>query len=350
MNSKLFLGIIFLTAFFVQSSAHADSSILSPEENLWLKSRNNTIVFYPEKNHPPFSYQSPSGRTQGLFIDYIELISEKIGAKVEYLSPRSLSQIQDDMKAGKKDTVISISGTKEREEYLFFTEEYISVPAVIVVRKDSGIKNDRTLNDFSGKEVAVVDGYAVEGFIQKNFPRIVLERVSDDEVGLQQLVLGEVDAVVMDIVTLSHYLSKQVLNSVKIVGNTGFDYKYAFAVAKGDTIAQSVLEKGLSQISKSDRDILNDKWVTSPSEERSKSPFENGALPYFSGTLIALLGFAFVINRKYSKSRHSHLKLGVDELKEELAELAHANRALKRDMEEIKELEEDIEKKMEKID
>ena len=72
----------------------------------------------------------------GLSIDIIELIAKKIGVKIEYLPARPLSQIFDDVKAGKGDVVTSITHTKEREEFLYFTENYVTIPAVIVVRKD----------------------------------------------------------------------------------------------------------------------------------------------------------------------------------------------------------------------
>lgn len=341
----VFLGVL-LTASFIRAESH----ILTPEESLWLKSRNNTIVVYPEKNFPPFSYTNASGTPNGISIDYIKLIAKKINAKVEFLPARSRSQILDDIKTNKGDVITSLTDTKDREEYLYFSDEYISSPAVIVTRKDYNRKV-KNLTDFNGKRVAVGDSYAVEEHIRTNFPSVVIESVTDDEFGLQQLVLGEVDAAIMDIASLSYFISKQVLSSVKIVGNVGFEYKLAFAVPKDKEILQSIIDKGLSQISQSERDVLNEKWI-SPSlkSENNLSSFDSETTPYFLATTIALFGFAFVINRKYSKSRHSHLSLGVNELKEELAELAHANRILKKDMEEVKELEEDIEKKIEKLD
>jgi ABC-type amino acid transport substrate-binding protein len=172
---------------------NAVNSILSPEETLWLKSRNDTIVVYPEKNSPPYSYQNSSGTPQGLSIDYIDLIAEKIGAKIQYLPARSRSQILDDVRQNKKgDVVTSLTDTKEREDILYFSDTYVTTPAVIVVRKDLDKGKTLALSDLTGKKVAIGDQYAVEEFVRINNPRIVIESVVDDESGLQQVVLGEI--------------------------------------------------------------------------------------------------------------------------------------------------------------
>ncbi|MBY0376779.1 transporter substrate-binding domain-containing protein, partial [Patescibacteria group bacterium] len=226
--------------------------LLSPEETLWLKQRNNTIVVYPEQNNPPYSYQDPAGNLQGLSIDYLELIAEKVGAKIQYLTPRSRGQILSDVEKGKGDVIAFITANKDQDSQLLFTESYATVPVVIVVRKDFNKGSSLTLNDFNGKQVAMIDGSAIEDYVNINYPRVVREGVTDDEVGLQQVVLGEADAAVMDVASLSYYLSKQVLSSVKIAGNTGLDSRPAFAMTKDKGLLQSILEKGLSQITTND--------------------------------------------------------------------------------------------------
>lgn len=272
-NSNLIFSFLCALALVFSLTPYKSfaQELLTPEETLWLQSRNNTLVVYPEKGFPPFSYQSSSGTPQGLSIDYIELIAEKIGAKIEYLPARSRFQILEDIKNGKGDLITAIASTKEKETSLYFTDNYITISTVIVVRKDFNEKKVLTVADLTGKKVAVGEGYALAEFLNKNYPRIILEKVTDDEVGLQQLVLGEVDVAVMDIASLSFYLSKQVLSSVKIVGSVGFDYNLGFAVPKDKEILQAILDKGLSQISKTDREILNEKWISVPNQEDNTS-------------------------------------------------------------------------------
>ncbi len=355
----VFLCLLISTFTLIPQAGHADTALLDKEENLWLKSRDNTIVVYPQKNFPPYSYQSATGTPQGLSIDYIELIGKIIGAKIQYLPARPLSQILDDVKENKKgDVLVPLADTKAREEFLYFSDTYLTVPAVIVVRKDLDIDNSLMLGDLSGKKVAVGDTYAVEDYIRTTNPRVVIEPVVDDESGLQQVVLGEVDAAVMDIASLSYYLSKQVLNSVKVVGTTGFEYKLAFAVPKDKEILQSIIDKALMQISAHDREVLNEKWISVSNNKGVGNSFfsrienNSGAILIGIFCVLAILGLIFALRK-----RHIHFpsylmrkRRMVEELEEEMIELENTSKNLMEELQDVRALEEDIKKKLNNID
>jgi ABC-type amino acid transport substrate-binding protein len=347
---------IFLAIFFVPFNTFADSDILSKEENLWLKSRNNTIVVYPEKNYPPYSYQNTSGIPQGLSIDFIELIAQKLGIRIEYLPARPLSQILDDAKhSNKADVITSLTQTKEREDFLYFSDFYINSPAVIVVRKDRGGKSNMILSDLTGERVAIGSKYAVEEFVRTNNPRVIIEPVTDDETGLQQLVLGEVDAAIMDVTSLSYYLSKQVLNSVKVVGSTGFEYKLSFAVPKDKEILQSILDKGLQQVGKNDRKIITDKWVTFANDIKQENPVISYINKNFNIIILYLLLIFIIILLVRKNKGHflfgHHRKINpASKLKEEILQLEDASKELIDELEDVKNLENELKERVRKIE
>ncbi|MDQ3075960.1 MAG: transporter substrate-binding domain-containing protein [bacterium] len=327
---------------------------LTPEEDLWLKSRNSVIVVHPEKNDPPFSYTSAGGNIQGLSIDYMELIAEKVGAKIEYLSPKSRSQIIDELKTGKGDVATGLTAMPESEVSFIFTDSYIAVPTVIVVRKDFEKRKALTLNDMNGKRVSVVSGSALEGYIRENYPRVVIEDVTDDEVSLQQVVLGEVEAAALDVASLSFYLSKQVLSSVKIVGNTGFDYKPSFALLKDKAMLQAILEKGMTQISITERTDLTDKWINVPIEEGANTSFMKSIEEAFTINglyaligVIMLLGFVALFHHKRGfRSNFLRKAHDINELKKEFEELEEVNELLSEELNEVKTQESKLKEKI----
>ncbi len=343
--------------FFLAPHALDAASLLTPEETAWLSSRKNTIIIYPEKSNPPFSYQSASGSLQGLSIEYIELVAEKIGANIEYLTPRARSQIIADIVDGKGDVLVTLSHSDGRAEELRFTESYVTVPVVIVVRKDFEKRATLTLSDFNGKRVALVDSSGIELFTRENYPRVVVETVSDDEIALQQVVLGEVDAAAMDVASLSFLLSKQVLTSVKIAGSTGLDYSIAFAVPKGKEMLQSILDRGLSQISANDRALLAEKWVALPGNIPTKTsigewlsrPETKTAMYVGIGAILLIAILSFRRNRFWRYSfRQKHHAIG--RLKSEISELEETSRALTEELEQVKALEENIQQKLKEIE
>jgi|GEM_PF-5472825 len=113
-NLTISVLLFFGLTVYVQAQS---TSLLTKEESFWLASRNDTIVVYLEQNNPPYSYQNAAGNLQGLAVDYIELIAEKIGTRIEYLAPRSRTQVLEDMKTGKGD-IATLTPDKEREGYL----------------------------------------------------------------------------------------------------------------------------------------------------------------------------------------------------------------------------------------
>ncbi|HEV7702249.1 MAG TPA: transporter substrate-binding domain-containing protein [Candidatus Paceibacterota bacterium] len=350
--------LIFTFLFFLAVPALAQTkNILSPEEDLWLKSRNSTIVVYPEKNNPPFSYVSAGGNIQGLAIDYIELIAEKVGAKITYLLPQSRSQILDEFTKGKGDVMVGLMDTNNPKSDFIFTDSFVTVPTVLVVRKDFKEKSSPlSLNDFNGKRVSVVGSSDLEAYIHQNYPRVVIEDVTDDEVSLQQIVLGEVDSGAMDIASLSYYLSRQVLSSVKVAGNTGLDYKPTFALLKDKAILQSILEKGMTQISTSDRGLLTDKWITVSGGEQEDnsflSVFKDGSLVPLYGLLILILFalvFSLLRHRRFGMRYFQKLDTA-SELKKELNELKGADDILAEEIKTIKAQESKIEEKIESLE
>lgn len=224
-----------------------------------------------------------------------------------------------------------------------------------MARKDVPQSSGLTPNDYNGKRLAVVDGSALESYIRTNYPRIVVEEVTDDEIALQQVVLGEVDVAAMDIASLSYYISKQVLSSVKIVGNTGFDYNPAFAVQKDKQILQGILEKGLSQVSTSERVVLSEKWVAVPGEQPARLSWIKNHFGVGVVVLVLLIGFLgisigiFFVKHRHIPFRHMYKRRAIDSLKDEMVELEYANNELVQELEDIKTMEKDIQEKIKEI-
>lgn len=362
----IFVTLALLT--FLQPS-YAEATILAPDQSEWLQKHKNTLVVRPEKNYPPFSFISSNSSTKpkGLAVDYLELIARKIGAQPTYLEPRSRAMILEDLKSGKEGIALALTESDERSSYLYFSEPFITLPAIIIVRKDyKHSSKELTLGDFNAKQVSITEGSAVSKYIADNYPRIIIESVTDDEVGLQKLLLGEVDAAVMNLASLSYYTSKDMLSYVTVAGQTGFEYKLAFAVPKSMPDLQVILNAGLKDITPTEKEIIKDRWITFPSQQNDKKsmifPFLSVGAPLWigisisAGVIILILLIIIIIHNR----RHHHLHIAsveranskkqkLSELTKELEELESANSVLGENMEEIKALERSIQEKIEHI-
>jgi ABC-type amino acid transport substrate-binding protein len=265
--------LLLLVSFFSPISfIYAKSSLLNSEENIWLDSRNNTISVIPERNNPPFSFNDSSYISQGIFIDYIKLVAEKLGAKVEFITPRTRSDIILGMSESKAEYVSTLEVNKSEDQSVIFSDPYSTFPVVIAVRKDYESNGGMTLDNFNNKSIAVIKDSPLSSYIKQNYPRVVTEEVVDNELALQKVALNEVDAAVINSASLTYLLSKQSMRSIKVVGSLALDSKMAIVVPKGKAVLNSILSKGLKEISAKEHQQIIDKWIYLPNEKNIKNP------------------------------------------------------------------------------
>lgn len=355
------LGILFCPTI-------AGAAVLAPDQARWLEKHNNTLIVRPEKSYPPFSFVSsaPSIRPKGLAVDYLELVARKIGAQPTYLEAKSRSIILSELKSGKEGVILALSESQNQDDSFYFSEPFISLPAVIVTRKDYlRSSKELTLADFNGKQLSMTEGYSVMDYVKNNYQRVIIEPTTDDEVALQKVLLGEVDGAVMDLASLSYYTSRDMLSYVVVAGQTGFDYKLSFAVPRSMPDLQVILNAGLKEVTPSEQQIIKDRWITFPSH--SDSPRSFWALFFTSTPLwigLSVLGAVIIIVLLISIIIHTrrHHSLHIDfvsrtkerehalsKLNDQLKELENTNAVLGQNMQEIKSLEKTIQEKIEEI-
>ena len=98
-------------------------STLSVEEKAFLKA-HPVIRVHNEKDWPPFNYFE-YGTPRGLSIDYMDLVAEKLGIKVDYITGPSWNEFLDMVKRKDLDVMLNIVKTEDRNKYLLNTEPYI---------------------------------------------------------------------------------------------------------------------------------------------------------------------------------------------------------------------------------
>lgn len=216
------------------------------------------IRFAPEKDYPPFVSAGAGGQVQGLSVDVLDIVRPRLPAGVEMLPPDNLANILQAARRGEVDLISSLRPTPERAEFLAFTEPYVKVPAVLVVRQGPAAP---ALKDLEGRSVAVGKGYAVEAFVRSQYPQIRWVAVSDDLTGFQQLMRSEVDGVVADVASISDAKRHSGVRGVQVGETLPFEYELSFAYRKDLTALGAALNAGLQDISPATRQALLRRWI-----------------------------------------------------------------------------------------
>ncbi|MBT6330397.1 MAG: transporter substrate-binding domain-containing protein, partial [Kordiimonadaceae bacterium] len=160
---KLFVLIIML--FFsgtvayaqtlpVQENEHVISEAvvsLTAEEKQWI-SEHPLITATNKMDSSPNEFVR-AGEAAGFSVDYLNLIAENVGLKIEYVNGYSWSELITQLEERKIDVSHNIFQTNERTEYLNFTDPYVYLPHAIF--KNTGSENYSNDESFEGKSIGI---------------------------------------------------------------------------------------------------------------------------------------------------------------------------------------------------
>ena len=167
---------------------------------------------------------------------------------------------------------------------------------MIIVREK--VKAPLTMDTLKGMKVSVVSGYAVHEFFTRQYPEVTIDVVPDVQTGLRKVSFGTSDAFVENLATASYYIEKEGIANLRIAGESGLATKWHLLRASDWPLLNSILEKGLAQISEAEKKAIYKKWI--PLEQ--KTIFTSKAFQ-----TVILVSFLCV---SHAYLRHNHLEQG----------------------------------------
>ncbi|MDY6824560.1 MAG: transporter substrate-binding domain-containing protein [Thermodesulfobacteriota bacterium] len=234
---------------------------LTTEEKVFLR-KHPVLRVDNLKNWPPFNFNS-KGRLSGFCVDYMNLLADKLGIEIEYVSGPTWEGFMGMLQAGTLDCLCDIVETPDRRERIAFTDPYFSIFSGIVVRKD----NDRytRLKDLAGKVVAVPEDFYYEEILNRHYSGLQISVEKDILDCLKAVSAGKAEAAlaekpVFDYLINQHFLTD--LKSVPIMGSRHFeDTPVSIGVRKDRRILVDILEKAMARISRQERAGLARRWI-----------------------------------------------------------------------------------------
>ncbi len=231
---------------------------LTPSEKQWLDS-HPVVRIGIDSEWAPVEFVNESGEYSGISRDYIEQLEKLLAIRFEVIKTDSWIGTMEKIQTGAIDLLPAITPTEQRQEYLDFTERYLSLPIMLFADQDAEYI-DR-LSDLLGKKVAVVKQYATDDFLTLNHPELDLVRVANTSEGLSMVANGEVTAFVGNMVTTGFYLGKLGYSQIKIAGETPYRLKVSMAVNKDKIMLLSIMNKAIAAISEDQRVLIYRRWV-----------------------------------------------------------------------------------------
>lgn len=341
--SILLAFILSVAGFFLASGEKGARVLLTDEEKIWLDKHKNSIKIGVDPVFMPVS-GIEDGKITGMMADYFERIEKILGIRFKTVLVSDFDTMLNMTRQNKIDIAGGIAKTPDRSEYLLFSQPVIKYPAVMITRKD--LSASLSLANMKHMKICAGKGYAVWGYLKREYPDYDLYAVSDDLAGVKGVEKGIYDVAITDFFSVSYYLKKKEFASIKAAGNVGFTYALAFGTVKSEPILNSILIKALDQISEKEREDIFNKWIQLgySSNYMTSRTFYAGLA--FIAAILVLSFCAYMWNRTLAR-KISEKATELIERKEHLnAEIAlrtdglvRINTELKKALSEIKTLE-----------
>lgn len=256
---------------------------LTAEEKEWIV--NHPIVYYaPDPEYAPYEHYV-KGSLKGIipeFIKEIELIS---GLNIEYVQLDSWGTVIEHAKVGTVDFIFAAK-TKQRKDYLIFTETVIGYPNVII--SNFALEGDISIENLGDYSIAYLNDFAIEEYIDLIYPEANTIGYDTVEEALKDVSFGKVDTLLGDIGQLSYYISKLKLSNIKIHDESSYYYDLRFAVTNNQELLRSILDKSLSVLNEEKRERIIRKWVI-VEDSRSLSDESKRALSAMGVLVVSVL-------------------------------------------------------------
>ncbi len=301
------------------SSGH-DSSILTDGDHIWL-TNHPEIRLAPDPQFLPIEYFDKQGRYVGIAADYIALIEKKLGVTFKKVQLESWDAVLDKSRNREVDLWGAAVPTPQRLKYMNFTQPFLKLPAVILVRKQ--VTEQLSLDTLQGMKVAVVSGYGIHDHILNKYPDIQLDVVPDIQTGLKKVSVGLVDAMVANIALATTYIEQGGITNLRIAGESGYAYQWALASRNDWPELNRILDKALAHITPMERKAIHSKWITL--ERPPAKTFKEIAI-----SLAVVLGILGVVGVLFwNRSLTHQVARRTQELKAELLERRQVESALR---------------------
>ncbi|AMO56902.1 response regulator [Endozoicomonas montiporae] len=232
---------------------------LTEDERHWL-AQHHVLRTVLNTNNPPLAFKDDKGDIQGIAVDFIRLIEERLGITIQIEESNNFSEVLGQAYRRELDLLPMVQRTDERSRYLDITKPVFTVPTVILARSsDTSI---RSLPDLKGKTVGYIPGYAAFEYFRERVPEIDFKPVPNAANGLNRISTGSLDAIIINLATASYQLERLKLTNIHIVGEAGFSYEYAVGSRNDWPVLGTILDKTVNSFTSDELTALQARWVS----------------------------------------------------------------------------------------
>lgn len=231
---------------------------------------DGVLTVATEPAFPPFESQGADGELEGFDIDLMLAIGETAGLEIQFES-LPFDGIIPALQSGTVDAAISgMTITEERANTVDFSSPYFKAGLAIAVQE--GNDDIASFEDLEGKKIAVQIGTTGAGQAEE-IPGAEISTFDSAPLALQELVNGNVDAVINDAPVTLFAISSDNITGLKVVGELLTEEFYGIALPKDSANLEAVNDALATMIADGTYAEIYQEWFGAEPPELPESAF-----------------------------------------------------------------------------
>lgn len=204
--------------------------------------RQGELIMVTEAGFAPFEFYDGQ-EIVGIDVEIGKAIAEELGKELVIIDT-DFTSVLEKVKSGDADfAAAGLSITEERSKEVDFSIEYVVSKQVIVVKKDSDIRN---IKDLNGKKVSVQLGTIADTVLEEKYPEIKLIKHQKYSLAVKDVLMENSSALVMDSLPAEEVIRQN--PELKILSPELFTDTYGIAVKKGNRELLDVINRVLERL------------------------------------------------------------------------------------------------------
>lgn len=226
---------------------------LNDEEKQWLI--DNPTMTYGGANWRPVS-MIKNNKFQGMLEDYMLLVAEKSGIKMEFITTPSWPDVVIRFKKGDIDIIPGVSGI---DDIGILTDMIVSYP-MVAVSGDDTISYIHSLESIKNKTFSVPKYWTSWKFIKKHLPNAKIIETDTLEEAILNVSQKKADIFIGHIAVASHSIAT-IAPSLRISGKLDFQFNHYITIAEKKKMFVGIVNKILKSIAEDKKMEIYSKWA-----------------------------------------------------------------------------------------
>ncbi|MEO5342920.1 MAG: transporter substrate-binding domain-containing protein [Gammaproteobacteria bacterium SHHR-1] len=231
---------------------------LSVEERAWLDAHPRIVLGISDQFQPDV-FINPDGSRSGLVVDYLRLLNQRLGNRLQLHVEQDWQAVTDKALTGEIDGLAASAPNSIWDRYFLYTEPYYHGYFHIYVRSNSTPL--QRLEDLAGRRVGYLAGMRVVDEMLAQVPGIEAQGLSSNEALAKALLEGQVEAVI-GAIDLEWWRRNNSLMGFEVSGFIESSrHPVLMSLRKDWPLLPGIINKALASIPLAKREAIAQTWL-----------------------------------------------------------------------------------------